>query len=94
MLKIIKNKKFFADNGHKDFEKLEYYLGSAISSLVDNKVIEGIKDINTDENLVFKKINELSDKEKLILAECIIKHFEYSNIRGMQKAFNIFGGDK
>ena len=51
---IIKNKKFFADNGHKDFEKLEYYLGSAISSLVDNKVIEGIKDINTDENLVLK----------------------------------------
>ena len=41
--------------------------------------------------LFLKKINELSDKEKLILAECIIKHFEYSNIRGMQKAFNIFG---
>ncbi|BBV43557.1 TPA: hypothetical protein JZF57_004747 [Escherichia coli] len=91
---IIKNKKFFADNGHKDFERLEYYLSSAISSLVEDKVTEGIKDINTDENLVFKKINELSDKEKLILAECIIKHFEYSNIRGMQKAFNIFGGDK
>jgi hypothetical protein len=27
-MQIIKNKKFFADNGHKDFEKLEYYLGS------------------------------------------------------------------
>ncbi|WP_205466242.1 hypothetical protein, partial [Klebsiella pneumoniae] len=74
-------KKFFADNGHKDFERLEYYLSSAISSLVEDKVTEGIKDINTDENLVFKKINELSDKEKLILAECIIKHFEYSNVR-------------
>lgn len=65
--------------------------GAKIES--EDKVTEGIKDINTDENLVFKKINELSDKEKLILAECIIKHFEYSNVRGMQKAFNIFGGN-
>ena len=51
---IIKTKKFFADNRHKDFEKLEYYLGSAISSLVDNKVIEVLKILTRMRTLFLK----------------------------------------
>lgn len=83
-------KKDFIKAGHEDIDYLKYYLEASIDGLGESRIEERpdlkIKDLN--ECLSF--IKDLSNKERIHLAESLMNWFQHVSTTGAFKALSIF----
>ena len=85
-----KAKKDFIKAGHEDMDYLEYYLEASIDGLGESRIEEKadlkIKDLNE----CLSSINNLSNKERIELAESLMNWFQHVSAIGAFKALSIF----
>lgn len=83
------NKNDFIKAGHEDIDYLEYYLEASIDGLGESRIEETpeLKIKNLNECLSF--IKDLSNKERIELAESLMNWFQHVSTVGAFKALSM-----